>query len=567
MIKEAQISPRTAAPQGAAEAVYGFFYLVGMRTARRFARLRRACMPGVRRFARFWRKTAVLALHRQKRRWHRFARRMAHARIELRDAAGQGFGRLLSCFGHLTVRGVRRYRGELLALWGVAGPVLATVVLLLTLSAWTNTEFCLSLTYGEQQLGLISNEVTYEQAAAMAKGRVVNVDDSFAVEAVPTLSVTVRGSEPVLDDNELCDAILRTAGDSIAEATGLYVDGEFVGAMESSDELNAVLDGIKDTYFDRNDQNQRAEFVQTVETLDGLFPSATVADGEKIRALLTREAVVKKTYTAVPGDSLGLIASKNDMTLSELRQMNPPYANTDMIHIGDEVVVQRPQPFLQVKVIKKIFYTEKIAYNTQYKQNTSKPTTYSKTLTKGVDGSRDIVAEVTTLDGLETKREIVSSTVTKEPVTRVIERGTQRVTTSSGFEVVQGDGQTRGTMIWPVPICHNMSRGFSSGHRALDICNGPVTVRGKNAVAADGGVVIHAGWYGGYGNMVKIQHANGLVTLYAHFQAVRVVKGQTVSQGQVVGIIGSTGNSTGPHLHFEVIRNGVRVNPLQYVKR
>ena len=112
-----------------------------------------------------------------------------------------------------------------------------------------------------------------------------------------------------------------------------------------------------------------------------------------------------------------------------------------------------------------------------------------------------------------------------------------------------------------------MSRGFSSGHRALDICNGPVTVRGKNAVAADGGVVIYAGWYGGYGNMVKIQHANGLVTLYAHFQAVRVVKGQTVSQGQVVGIIGSTGNSTGPHLHFEVIRNGVRVNPLQYVKR
>lgn len=567
MIKEAQISPRAAVPQGAADAVYGFFYLVGMRAARRFARLRRACLPGVRRFARFWRKTAVLALHRQKRRWHQFARRMARARIELRDAAGQGFGRLLSCFGHLAVRGVRRYRGELLALWGVAGPVLATVVLLLTVSAWTNTEFCLSLTYGEQPLGLISNEVTYEQAAAMAKGRVVNVDDSFAVEAVPTLSVTVRGSEPVLDDNELCDAILRTAGDSIAEATGLYVDGEFVGAMESSDELNAVLDGIKDTYFDRNDENQRAEFVQTVETLDGLFPSATVADGEKIRALLTREAVVKKTYTAVPGDSLGLIASKNDMTLSELRRMNPPYANTDMIHIGDEVVVQRPQPFLQVKVIKKIFYTEKIAYNTQYKQNTSKPTTYSKTLTKGVDGSRDIVAEVTSLDGLETKREIVSSTVTKEPVTRVIERGTQRVTTSSGFEVVQGDGQTRGTMIWPVPICHNMSRGFSSGHRALDICNGPVTVRGKNAVAADGGVVIYAGWYGGYGNMVKIQHANGLVTLYAHFQAVRVVKGQTVSQGQVVGIIGSTGNSTGPHLHFEVIRNGVRVNPLQYVKR
>ena len=149
----------------------------------------------------------------------------------------------------------------------------------------------------------------------------------------------------------------------------------------------------------------------------------------------------------------------------------------------------------------------------------------------------------------------------------MVERGTQRVQSSSGFEVVQGDGQTTGTMIWPVPICHNMSRGFSSGHRALDIANGPVTVRGKPAIAADGGKVIYAGWYGGYGNMVKIQHSNGLITLYAHLQSIRVVMGQDVTQGQTVGLIGSTGNSTGPHLHFEVWRNGVRVNPLNYVSR
>jgi len=91
-------------------------------------------------------------------------------------------------------------------------------------------------------------------------------------------------------------------------------------------------------------------------------------------------------------------------------------------------------------------------------------------------------------------------------------------------------------------------------------------VLGKPAVAADGGKVIHAGWYYDYGYTVKIQHANGLVTLYAHLQTVKVVKGQQVSRGQTIGLIGSTGRSTGPHLHFEVIKNGVRVNPLNYVK-
>ena len=552
-------------------ALYRYHYIVGMQTARLCSRLgrfvRRATAPARRRLALFWRHAGQLPLHRQARRHRQFMRRLSCGWEELRQARREGLRHTAACFGGLCRRAVHRYRSELLGIWSVVGPAAACVVLLVTVLAWANTDFCLSLTYQGQQLGYIDNEVTYEQAAAMAKERVVNVDNSFSVEAVPTLAVTVQGRAPVLNNTELCDAILRTAGDSIAEATGLYINNEFIGAMESADELNGLLEGIKDGYYDRNDPNQRSEFVQPVNVIEGLFPALTVVDANTIRAKLTSEAVVEKTYTVQSGDTLSQIASKNDMTTAELRNMNPTFASTDMVHIGDVLTVQRPQPFLQVKVIKTIYYTEKINYNTQYQQNTSKPVTYSKVLTKGEEGSRDVVAEVTYLDGLESGRQIIQSTVTKEPVTQVIERGTQRVQSSSGVDVVIGDGKTTGTMIWPVPICHNMSRGFSSGHRGLDICNGPVTVRGKPAIAADGGKVIMAatGWNGGYGNVVKIQHSNGLITLYAHLQSIMVVNGQTVSQGQTVGLIGSTGNSTGPHLHFEVWRNGVRVNPLNYV--
>ena len=253
------------------------------------------------------------------------------------------------------------------------------------------------------------------------------------------------------------------------------------------------------------------------------------------------------------------------MTTAELRALNKAYASTDMVHIGDVLTIRRPESYLQVKVIKTVRYTEKIDYTTQYVNRSDWYVTKSQVKVKGQEGSQDVVAEITYTDGVEQGRKIVSRTVTKEPVTKVVERGTKKVYSQGGTVVQQGDGITTGSMLWPVPICRNMSRGYRSGHYALDIANGPVTVNNKPCVAADGGTVVYAGWYYGYGNYVKIRHANGLETAYAHLNAISVVKGQRVSRGQQVGLIGNTGNSFGPHLHFEVIRNGVKVNPLNYV--
>lgn len=83
--------------------------------------------------------------------------------------------------------------------------------------------------------------------------------------------------------------------------------------------------------------------------------------------------------------------------------------------------------------------------------------------------------------------------------------------------------------------------------------------------AADSGLVLYAGWYGGYGNAVIIDHGNGLTTLYGHSSEVYVAEGQTVQRGQPIAAVGSTGLSTGPHLHFEVRRDGEPVDPAQYL--
>ena len=83
--------------------------------------------------------------------------------------------------------------------------------------------------------------------------------------------------------------------------------------------------------------------------------------------------------------------------------------------------------------------------------------------------------------------------------------------------------------------------------------------------ASAGGTVISSGWSGGYGYLVKIRHSNGWVTYYAHCSALLVKVGETVTQGQQIARVGSTGNSTGPHLHFEIRINGKDVNPMNYI--
>lgn len=120
-----------------------------------------------------------------------------------------------------------------------------------------------------------------------------------------------------------------------------------------------------------------------------------------------------------------------------------------------------------------------------------------------------------------------------------------------------------GVFVWPT-TAHSISGYTYSGiHPAIDIAG----ALGNAVYAADSGVVVYAGWSNyGYGNLIVIDHGNGWQTAYAHLSNIGVSCGQSVSRGIMIGALGSTGNSTGPHLHFEMSINGSKVNPLDYVQ-
>lgn len=125
-----------------------------------------------------------------------------------------------------------------------------------------------------------------------------------------------------------------------------------------------------------------------------------------------------------------------------------------------------------------------------------------------------------------------------------------------------GSVTASGQFIWPVGGI--ITQYFSWYHPGIDIANSAA----PNVLAADSGTVIGAGWLdnSGYGNRVIIDHGNGYRTLYGHLSSVYVVAGQTVRRGDAIGRMGSTGRSTGIHTHFEVILNGVHINPLSVLR-
>lgn len=159
------------------------------------------------------------------------------------------------------------------------------------------------------------------------------------------------------------------------------------------------------------------------------------------------------------------------------------------------------------------------------------------------------------------KREFVSWSA---PAIPLDDPGVAKVLGPGACDNVQGGVVGTGVFIWPTD--NHFIAGFDyapeANHPGIDIDG----EEGNPIYAADNGVIVYAGWNNwGYGNMIVINHANGWQTLYAHLSSYYVNCGQFVFQGNTIAAMGSTGNSTGAHLHFEMMYNGVRINPHDYL--
>lgn len=277
---------------------------------------------------------------------------------------------------------------------------------------------------------------------------------------------------------------------------------------------------------------------------------------EKALELVTQNRVEQKVYHVEKGDSPSVIAEKNNMGLSKLYQLNPGLKDgTSVIHVGDEIIITAPEPLLKVTAKYETSYQEPILKTVVEEKDPTMYVGVSKIKSEGKDGVQNVTAVITKVNGQQVASEIKDKEVLSpmEPKIRLV--GSMPLPPKA----------TTGTFIYPLKR-YIFSSGYGyrwgSFHGGIDLA----APRGTTIMAADGGTVTHAGWHsGGYGYMVTIQHTNGHKTLYAHMSKVTCTVGQKVAQGQKIGEVGSTGNSTGNHCHFEIYINGVRVNPTKYL--
>ena len=442
-------------------------------------------------------------------------------------------------------------------------PLIPLVALTAFINVFTGLNFALSVNVEGQTIGYISSEEVYNSADKLMQQRIVYVDGQQPVQIQPTYNLSIVGQDDILTDTELCDNLIVASGAKVSEAAGVFVDGTLLGATKDTQAIKDFLASKLEPYETEN-PGATVSFTRDVSVQEGLYLTESIVSEEELEAALNGKTQEKQEYVVVSGDTPIAIAAKFGLSVSELNAMNPD--KMDNLYVGTVLTVANEQNYLGVQVTKQITYEEDIPYET-VKENSSQYTVGTQRVTvKGQNGTANVTANVTYVDGIEVSREIVSSETIKEPVTEKILVGTKPKTSSSSGGSLWGGSSSvvgSGNLYWPVPARTRITCGWYgyAGHRAIDI--GAPT--GTAIHAADSGTVTYAGWYYNYGYCTIINHGNGMQTLYAHQSAILVSVGQTVSRGQQIGRVGATGKAYGSHLHFEVIVNGVKVNPTYYL--
>ena len=406
-----------------------------------------------------------------------------------------------------------------------------------------------------QEVAVVSSPDEKDAIVSSIESRASDIlGEHYDYEAEISLTPVYAAPSELSDTALVEDALFENVG-AWMTAYGLRVDGKELGCAATEGELRRMLDEAAQPYLSADTVSY--EFVENVEVYPIEMPSNTKFDVEPIRETLAQMRVEQSTYVVKKGDTFNAIAYSLDMWPYELSVLNPDVI-VDKLWVDQELVIQEAVPYLSVQSITDETYEEAIPSPVEYIETADLYVGDTRVKEQGQDGLARVNAHVTYVNGVEVEREIIQSTTLEEPTTTYTYTGTtpRPVTASNGY------------FIWPVrgTITSNFGGrnlwGRYDFHLGLDIA----CPTGTSIKAADGGTVIKSGWSGSYGKLVAIRHDNGYITYYAHNSSLLVSVGEKVYQGQIIARAGMTGNTSGPHCHFEVRINGTSVNPRNYLR-
>lgn len=364
----------------------------------------------------------------------------------------------------------------------------------------------------------------------------------------------IKGGQPLILSTALAevDQYAKVSLDGYA----LSVDGREVGFFKTDTEASDTLKSfsaqfpvgahVEETYF--------KEDVQTVQTRRLAANFNGFQTKEQALTLISKGTDVEKLHTVKDGESFWAIATQNNISVDELIKANPSLV-PERIKAGDKISLLVAQPLITLCTVETVTYAEEIPYTTHYTADASAYKGTNKVTAKGANGKKEVTAKLVKENGVAVKRLVLNEKIVSKPKDQTVAQGTKKAPATAATGKL-GKPYSRGS------YSSGFGRRWGRLHAGVD-WSMPV---GSPIYAADGGVVESSGRNGDYGYCIIINHGNGIKTLYAHNSKLLVKAGQKVYKGQKIAASGNTGRSTGPHLHFEVRKNGVAVNPLKYLK-
>ncbi|MBN9654397.1 peptidoglycan DD-metalloendopeptidase family protein [Halobacillus sp. GSS1] len=392
----------------------------------------------------------------------------------------------------------------------------------------------------EQHVGMVENQAEIkaelrermEEAEKDHKELDLSYMEEVSFKEQKVFSVNDESSQVMNSfENELTFAV---------DVVRLNIDGKPVAHLPNEEKAEQVIESVKKEY---------------------------VGDGElaKLENGTPELPDVGETKVMDVGLSLPVTMEEDQVALSQVHTVDeavsrveegrsyPSNHSETTSFIG--MMAKSKKPLVDVVFTEKERKEEVIPHKVQMKKSDELYKGESEVKQEGKEGKRELLIERTYRNGEELKEEVVEKEVVKEPVKKIVLQGTKRVPSKG-----------TGDFSWPAvggQITSKQGERWGRYHKGIDIAG----VSDKTIKAADYGKVIEAGYRKSFGNKVVIDHGNGYETIYAHLSSIDVKKGQTVKKGEKIGVMGTTGRSTGVHLHFEIHKEGSLENPLSHVSR
>ena len=401
-----------------------------------------------------------------------------------------------------------------------------------------------ALTEGQSESGSVDNEgdsssdtaVAGEDNAESQEGGTSdnegNADSNEDSTGENDAADTNNSEDAATDDETENDAAESVAGDGAAET-----DAEKNPAVAEAEEKLSAEDGVKYVGF--------SDRISVVETY---VNASQIEDRDTVYNEVTTPVDEAGVYVVVPGDCLSIIAEKVGMSEDRIKELNEGIENDDDIYYDDRLNIVVPTPPVEVMVEKQETYTENYYADVEYQDDDSMFIGETSVIQEGTPGTHTVTDLITYKGNIESDRKQIDEVVEVAAVPEIVLRGTK----------------SQPTYMFPVTnwnVTSNFGYRWGRLHAGTDVG----VPQGTTVRASRGGQVITAGWVGGYGNCVIIDHGDGVATRYGHLSEVLVSVGQYVDQGDQIALSGNTGRSTGPHLHFEIRINGEAVDPLPYL--